>query len=420
MTTKHIIYYSFLLLFSIKTMGQTNSLSGSPYSLYGLGQTNEISTGKINGLGKSGIAMTSSTFINNSNPASFGSIPLNSFYYDFGFKAETNTLTENGRKETNIIANFSNIAIAFPLSKKSGVGITLTPYTSVGYTLSNIKSDIEGSTYSYYTDIVGEGGINNLKLNYGYALTNKFRIGLTGSVFFGQIKQTQTNYIPIITNNTLGTNIISLYDENYYAGFRLGSGLQYDITNNISFGAIVNLPVNLNSDNERTASSSTGILENSDSNNNIDDFKLPLELGFGFQSNIKESFCFNIDYKKNFWDATNQSDQLGTYINQDFFGLGLQYAAKKNPSKFFNNLEYRAGFNFDNGNLEVNKQRIKNQSFNLGIGIPLNGYSNSMINLGYSYGNKGQITNGLINENYHLLSINLSLEGIWFQKRKFD
>ena len=100
--------------------------------------------------------------------------------------------------------------------------------------------------------------------------------------------------------------------------------------------------------------------------------------------------------------------------------MGLQYSAKKSIPKFFNSLEYRAGFNYDNGNLEVNNKRVKNQSINLGIGMPLNSSSNSMINIGYSYGSKGQITNGLIKENYHLLSINLSLEGIWFQKRKID
>ncbi len=420
MTTKHIVYYSFLLFFSIKITAQSNSLSSSPYSLYGLGQTNEISTGKINGLGKSGIAMSSSSFINNTNPASFASIPSNSFFYDFGFKAETNNLTENGRKNSKLIANFSNIAIAFPLSEKSGFGVTLIPFTSVGYTLSNIESNIEGSTNSFYTDVDGEGGINNLKLNYGYALNNKFRLGLTGSVLFGQITQTQTSYIPLVANNIVSTNIISLYDENYYSGFRLGSGLQYDISKNMSFGAIVNLPVTLNADNDRTATSTTESLETSVSNSNIDDFKLPLEIGFGFQSKIKEAFNFTVDYKKNFWDNTNQSDQLGTYVNQDFFGLGLQYAAKKSTPKFFNSLEYRVGFNYDNGYLEVNDQRIQNQSINLGIGMPLNSYSNSMINIGYSYGSKGQITNGLIKENYHLLSINLSLEGIWFQKRKID
>jgi Outer membrane protein beta-barrel domain len=417
MINKHIII-CFFLLFSTVIIAQSNSLSGSPYSLYGLGQINKTSTGKINGLGKSGIAMTSNTFINNSNPASFGSRPLERFYFDFGFKAETNLVTENGRKDSNTIANFSNISIAFPVSKKSGLGITLIPFSSVGYTIDDIKTNIEGSIYSYYTDIEGKGGINNFKLDYGYSLNNKLRLGLTGSVLFGQITQTETNNIPIIANNAVSISVLRLYDENYYSGVRLGSGIQYDVSNKLSIGAIVNLPAILNGDKKRTAQSSTQSLEVS--NGKIADFELPLEIGFGFQSKIKEHFTFNLDYKKNFWNSTDQSDQLGNYVDQDFVGLGLEYAPKnKNPS-FFNSLEYRAGFNYDNGNLEVNKQRVKNQDINFGIGIPLNNYSNSMINIAYSYGNKGQVTNGLVRENYHLFSINLSLEAIWFQKAKYQ
>jgi len=41
-----------------------------------------------------------------------------------------------------------------------------------------------------------------------------------------------------------------------------------------------------------------------------------------------------------------------------------------------------------------------------------------MLNINYSYGGKGQISNGYVKENYHLLSLNFSLEGIWFLKRK--
>ncbi|WP_157804938.1 hypothetical protein [Confluentibacter lentus] len=419
MINKPIILYFFLVLFSTKIIAQSNSLSGSPYSLYGLGQINKTTTGKINGLGKSGIAMTSDTFINNSNPASLGNMPLEHFYFDFGFKTETNFVTKNGQKDSNITGNFSNIAIAFPLSQKSGLGIILIPFSSVGYTFDNIKTNIEGSIYSYYTNIEGKGGINNLKVDYGYALNNRLRLGLTGSVLFGQIIQTEINSIPVIANNTLSTSIISLYDENYYSGVRLGTGIQYDVSNNISVGAIMNLPAILNGDKDRRANSSTEKLQVSNSSN-IADFQMPLEIGFGFQSKLKEHFIINLDYKKNFWDSTNQSDQLGTYVNQDFFGLGFEYAPKNKNPKFFNNLEYRVGFNYDNGNLEVNKQRVKNHDINFGMGIPLNNYSNSMINIAYSYGNKGQVTNGLIKENYHLFSINLSLEALWFQKSKFE
>ncbi|MDO7172873.1 hypothetical protein [Mariniflexile sp. AS56] len=416
MINKYLILSLFLVVFTMQTRAQSNALSSSPYSLYGLGLSNETSTGKVNGLGGLGIAMPSSSFINNSNPAAFGSILLNSFLYDFGIKAQTNTLAEGNSTDSNITANFSNIALAFPVTKRSGFGITLIPLTSVGYSISGIETNIEGTSNSVFiTDIVGTGGINDLKLNYGYALTNKFRLGITGSALFGQIKQTETDYLP--------SNTFVIEDINYYSGVRVGAGFQYDVFKNFSIGGTTQLPTSLSGSKSSTITlyttdATTDLTENSEST--IDDFNLPLELGFGLQTTLKKYFSLNLDYKKSYWTNTNQSDQLGTYVDQNLFGVGLQYAAEKKASKFFNNLEYRVGYNFNDGNLEVNDQRVKSSSLNLGIGIPFNDYTSSMINIGYSYGNKGQITNGLIKENYHLLSINLSLEGIWFQKRKID
>lgn len=418
MKIRYIILYSLLLIVSSKTISQTNSLSSSPYSLSGLGLQNQVSTGKTNGLGKSGIAMPSDSFINNSNPASFGAIPQNSFFYDFGFKGETNTSQEGSNENSNIIANFSNIAIAFPLTKKSGLSFTLTPFTSVGYTIEGIETSIEGSSNLFSSIIEGEGGINDFKINYGYSLTNKFRLGLSGSVLFGKIIETETNYIFM---NSLSSVLID--DDSHYSGFRLGSGFQYDINKNISIGGIINLTTTLKGDKIGTVTihteTSTEVI---DIDTDIDDFKLPLEIGFGVQSKFIDFFVVNLDYKKSFWDNTNQSDQIGTFVDQNSFGFGLEYSPTKNYSKFFNRLDYRVGLNYDDGNLAVgnNYERVNNYALNLGFGVPLRQDSNSMINFSYSYGNKGQLSSGLIKENYHLFSINLSLEGIWFQKRKYN
>jgi hypothetical protein len=418
MMNKHLAIYILLAFFSKGILAQTNLLSSSPYSLYGLGLSNETSTGKINGLGGFGIALPSNTFINNSNPASFGSISLNSFFFDFGLKSQTNTLSESGNSNSNIIANVSNLAFAFPLTKKSGIGVILIPFTNVGYTIANIESGIEGSSDTFLSNIEGSGGINNLKIDYGYALSNTFRLGLNVSTLFGKITQRETDILP--------NNVLIIEEESRYSGFRLGAGFQYDLSITFTFGGIINLPTKLSGNKESTISqySLDETIDLSDSNNTsndkIEDFKLPTELGFGIQTTFKNYFSLNVDYKRNFWTSTNQSDQLGDYVDQDSFGLGLQYAREKKASKFFNNLEYRAGFNYNNGNLEINNQRINNYALNLGIGIPFNNGTNSMVNIGYSYGRKGQVSNGLIKENYHLFSINLSLEGIWFQKRKIN
>lgn len=401
-----------ILLLSVQIIAQdnSNSLSSSPYSLFGLGIANDISTGKINGLGKYGFAMPSNTFINNSNPSSFGSIPLNAFLFDFGFKAQTETLYEGSSQESKITSNFSNVAIAFPLSKKSGIGLTLIPFTSVGYNIIGIETNIEGSNETFFSDVIGSGGINDLKINYGYSLSEKLRLGISGSVLFGQITQTENNFII--------NDVITIADDDNYSGFRVGVGFQYDISNKFSIGGIANFPTKLNS-------SQTSVITQSFQNditleNDLDDFKLPLEIGFGIYSKYNEYFKFNIDYKKSFWDETKQSDLTGDFVDQDFLSFGVEYTPRKAGFKFWRNVEYRAGFNYDTGNLEISNERITNYAFNLGLGIPLKRETNSMLNLSYSYGQKGQITNGLILENYHLISINISLEGIWFKKRKIN
>ena len=70
--------------------------------------------------------------------------------------------------------------------------------------------------------------------------------------------------------------------------------------------------------------------------------------------------------------------------------------------------------------LAISEQRIPNYSINFGLGLPFSRGTNSALNLSYSYGQRGIVSDGYIKENYHLLSLNVSLEGLWFVKRKVN
>lgn len=411
MKIKRVIFYT-ICLFSInQIVAQNNNLTSSPYSLYGLGVSNGLNTGKTNTLGGTGIAMPSTNFINNLNPASYGSIPSNSFFYEIGIKAEKNSLTEVGGSESRINGNFSNLSIAFPISKNSGAGITLLPYTTVGYTILGIETSIEGSNETFFSNITGSGGLNDLKLNYGYSLTDKFRLGIFGSYLFGNIEEEE---VDVIKNVLFITN-----ESNYYKGFRFGAGLQYNLSNKISLGATVNSPTQLNGNQNKTVN-----IQDSEPiiNDDLDlnSFELPLELGFGLHAKLNKNFFINIDYKRNFWNATKQTDYIGEYVDQDIFGIGAEYTPEKNSVKYWKRIQYRTGFNYDNGYLSIGGNKINNFSLTIGTGLPIGRFSNSMLNIGYSYGQKGLISDNLIQENYHTLSLNFSLEGIWFIKRKLN
>ncbi|MFB9052206.1 hypothetical protein ACFFVB_03870 [Formosa undariae] len=410
MSTKINILTTTLFLTVVSAFSQTNSLSSSPYSLYGMGTFNTTNTGKTTALGNTGIAGSSSEFINNLNPASMSSIPLNTFFFDVGLKSEYGTQIDGGVKEYKTVANFSNMAFAFPLNKKSGVSLTLIPYTSVGYNLTNVESDIEGSISSFYSDINGSGGLNDLKLNYGYSLLDNLSVGVTGSVLFGQIIENEVNYI--------GTNVLDIYDANSYSGLQFGAGIQYKPIKNTTLGAVVNLPTNLSGTQYRDISQ----LYDSDISleQDLDDFKLPLEVGFGIQTRFLDQVNVAFDYKKKYWADTDQTDQLGTFVDQDIFGFGIEFDPNGSPLKFKNRMQYRAGLNYDSGSLEINDKKISNYSFNIGLGIPVSYNTVSMLNVAYSYGKKGQIYDGIIQENYHMLTLNISLAGRWFEKRKFQ
>jgi hypothetical protein len=69
--------------------------------------------------------------------------------------------------------------------------------------------------------------------------------------------------------------------------------------------------------------------------------------------------------------------------------------------------------------LLINNQRINNTSFSVGLGIPLE-RTNSLLNISYSYGIKGKVSNDLIKENYQKIGVNLSFEAIWFVRRHYD
>ncbi len=411
---KHL---SILLIFwSTHCMfAQTNNLTGSPYSLFGLGVQSNSNIGKNNALGRGGIALESNHLINIYNPASFASIPKQSFLLDIGFLGELNEVSNSSKDELRLAANFSNLAFAFSVSDRSGLGISIIPFTDVGYSLVGIRSNIEGSQNEFVSNITGSGGLSDLKLNYGYQLFDNFRIGLTTSYLFGSIKETE--------NVVIGEAFLNITEENFYNGFRFGFGFQYDINDTYTIGFTTDLPTSLNGSQDRFVTKTLDFVatdEESEKGLDISNFKLPLEIGFGVRAKPMNGLTLNIDYKRNLWSTTDQKDEIGKFVDQSIISLGAQYRARERGLKYWQNVEFRAGINYDSGYLKVNTEVIDNYSFSAGIGFPISRSGNSMLNISFTSGQRGSVEGILIEEKFNLININLSLKDIWFKKIKFN
>ena len=366
-------------------------------------------------MGYTGIGLKTETEINNLNPANYAMIRKNSFFYDIGTKAQYNTYSNSVNSEAKTIFNFSNLALAFPIMDRLGMGISLVPYSDVGYTLLGIQTNVEGSNETFTSNVTGLGGLSDLKVNFGYGLTEQLRFGLSTSFLFGNIEEEEALQI--------SNSFFELSEQTNYSGIRLGLGLQFDFTEKLTLGSTIQFPTSLQGHVKRSALKNIDATEITVENNetgNVDDFKMPLELGLGLSAKFFETTTLSVDYKKNYWNATGQTENIGTYVDQDIYALGLEYVKDPKSYKYVHRIKYRLGLNYDTGYLEINNNKIEGYNFTSGIGLPIRSGQSSMLNLSYTYGTQGLIQNILIKENYHMLTLNVSLEDLWFLKRKID
>jgi hypothetical protein len=405
----------FTLFFTAQFAGVfSQSISTSPYSIYGLGSLYESDFGSIPSIGSSGIALPSTSFINNKNPASLGHIGKNSFFFDIGMKGIQTTYDSQIASEKRNNFQFSHIAIAFPINSKSGVSLSLKPYSSATYLISNYQIPIGNSNESYYLDATSHGGLNSFDLSYGYKIQKRITLGLTSSFYFGSIND---NKDFTISNSTTNIN-----KNSFYKGVRFTLGNQIKIDSTFNIGFTLKTPTKLAA--SKTQSVTTTNLTGTQYvetalDSDVTDYYLPLEFGVGFSKAFKKNICLTFDYEKSLWNGTNQTNLYGEFKNQDKFALGLSYFKKEHSIYFSDRIHYFTGVNYDTGFLSINNKSINNLAFSLGVGIPIDN-TKSLLNITYSYGQKGNISNDLIKENYHKIGINLSLEAIWFVKRKYD
>ena len=111
MKTNTAITFLILILSLNEIDAQSNSLTGSPYSLFGIGVESNSNTGRNSGMGQLGIALDSDNRINLYNPASFAAIEKERFVFDFGMFTEIQSVSNDDRNERRFASNFSGVEI---------------------------------------------------------------------------------------------------------------------------------------------------------------------------------------------------------------------------------------------------------------------------------------------------------------------
>ncbi|WLD24571.1 hypothetical protein NU10_03985 [Flavobacterium dauae] len=401
--------------------------TASPYSYYGFGDKHFKGSNEIKSMGALAV-FSDSLHINTLNPASYAKLKTTTFSMGASYKG--NNLENQSGKEKTTSGSFDYLSLAFPAGNFS-VAVGIMPYSFVGYNIQNTNINDQGMTEA--RQYIGEGGLNRTFLGFGYKINKNFSIGVDGAYIFGD---TETSLTKFITDNGEGVALDRGTRYRYlnnYSGLNVNAGLNYQqpLNKNLTLyaSATFSPEMKLKNDQEKIKSTvklnSSGSLDEIDSSNEMaenEKMLLPTNysIGAGIGNHLK--WFVGAEYTST---QTSKYNSFYAYENASYndymkIGVGGFYTPKYNSfTSYFQRMTYRAGINYENTGLIINKEEIKGLNANVGLGFPV-GRFNSNINLGFEYGQRGNTNMGLVKENYYGINIGFSFNDVWFKRRKFD
>jgi len=406
--------------------------TASPYSYYGFGDKHFKGSNEIKSMGALAV-FSDSLHINTLNPASYAKLQTTTFSMGASYKG--NNLENQNGKEKTTSGSFDYLSLAFPAGDLTVVA-GIMPYSFVGYNIQNTSVNDKGMTEA--RQYIGEGGLNRTFLGLGYKINKNFSIGVDGAYIFGD---TETSLTKFVTDNGEGVALDRGTRYKYlnnYSGLTVNAGLNYEqpLNNNLTLfaSATFSPEMKLKNDQEKIRNTvklnSSGSLDEIDSSNEIaenEKMLLPMNYSIGVGIGNRFKWFIGAEYTST---QTSKYNSFYKYDNAHYndymkIGVGGFYIPKYNSiASYFEKITYRAGVNYENTGLVINNEEIKGLNANIGIGLPVpfsrTMMSNSNINIGFEYGQRGNTNMGLIKENYYGINVGLSFSDVWFKRRKFN
>ena len=416
--------YIYLIIFlagSPFIFAQSNT--SSPYSIGGLGEI-AFKGNAINRLMGELDIVSDSLHANLNNPASLGDLKL--VTYSLGLNYKSTKLSSSASNESVTSASIDYLVVAIP-TKKFTFGFGILPATSVGYRLQSV---IEGDDINNVVNRnEGFGGLNQTFLSIGFKVFEFLNFGVSANYNFGKITNESSRQEQNIDFGTFFTKTSSLAGFNY----RFATQLKIPLTSKARLDAMAYYVPNnsLTATNESvyfTRSVTTqdlGDFENVDlAAINLDETTISLGNQYSFGLGItkdKKWFVGGQYSRRNSADYVNNFISLDniTYANGSRLSFGGFYLPDYSSiTSYWKRIVYRAGVRFEDTGVLFNNQPLKETGISFGVSLPMAGFSNA--NIGFEFGKRGSQDNGLIQESYWNLIVGLSLNDIWFIKRKFN
>ena len=404
--------------------GQPNY--SSPFSSRGIGDVYESGLSYNRAFSGMGIGLRNSSYLNLANPAALSAMDTMSFHFEFGASGNYKMFTSDLQSGLSHNGNIDYIAIGFPITQWLKTSFGFTPYSSVGYFLQEKIpiADSDGEDlFSITRTLQGAGGINRLYGANSIQLFPYLSLGVQYNYLFGNLIS-NINDAPSETGTSVA--MYNRYSHSSINDFRLSFGLQYTKLfkneKSMTFGLTYGYKTNLNAKSTKTNILNTpGMVADTAILTENTIMSLPSFYGFGFSVHLNK-IMLGVDYKWTQWSMVSISDAEGggTYNDNHKIIIGGEYIAQERTAiKYYQRIRYRLSTYYEQSFVSVNGLQLKNIGITFGLGLPMK-RSKTTINFAVNVGQRSTWAPDALKENYFTFSIDLSLNDVWFVKRKYD
>ena len=411
-----------ILFILISFFGYSQRTSYSPYSYFGVGETNFSATVENQMMGGN-TAYYDSVHQNMNNAASLSKLKF--VNYSVGVDLKNTSYLSASTNEKSTAAAINYISVAIP-TKLLSFSFGIKPKTSVGYLLEN---DDKSKTPPELNRFTGSGGVSNAFVSIGFELFKNWGFGFSSSYAFGNLNHYHTKILENIELYTrvssessvsgLDYNFSTVYQKTFNEKITLYSSIIYQPeakykSRNNQIISTIDPNSSFGGDFEEIDLSAVGL-----KNTNI---KIPNSLSFGLGLGQDKKWFLGFNYMKN--DEGGYKNELMGLDNVEFkssqtYSIGGFLLPEYNSfTNYFKTLTYRFGVRYKNGGLYVNNQQINEIGVNFGFGIPLAGISS--VNLGFEFGQRGTTKASLIKEKFFSIRLGVSLNDLWFIRSMYN
>jgi hypothetical protein len=192
----------------------------SPYSVYGIGDIDFRAYNRTSGMASTGLALSSSFYMIDNNPASIAGLPRSFYLVDVSavgksvqYKGDPISTGNSNNKDFWI----KRFGLTVKLNKSWASAIGIRQFSNINYKFKGSKT-VEGATTTYITDYEGDGGLNEYYWNNAVSLGKHFSLGLKSSVIAGAINQTET-----VSDDAL-QSVLTTTQQDYFGQLRFQAG----------------------------------------------------------------------------------------------------------------------------------------------------------------------------------------------------